>query len=73
MHAFCPAGGRNIRQRGVSQALLGFIAWYGANTAAAATSRAAAAQLLEQVRLGEATHREDLVVSRSIAGADRPQ
>ncbi|EGR8585076.1 cellulose biosynthesis protein BcsC [Salmonella enterica] len=62
MHAFLPAGGRNALpgKRGVSRALLGLsLGMVLTPLAGAATS--AQQQLLEQVRLGEATHREDLV------------
>ncbi len=47
--------------KGAFRALAGFIAWYGANTACRRSDLRAAQQLLEQVWLGEATHREDLV------------
>ncbi|ESG08692.1 cellulose synthase subunit BcsC [Salmonella enterica subsp. enterica serovar Pullorum str. 19945] len=62
MHAFLPAGGRNALpgKRGVSRALLG-LSLGMALTPLAGAATSAQQQLLEQVRLGEATHREDLV------------
>ncbi|ODL05117.1 cellulose biosynthesis protein BcsC [Salmonella enterica subsp. enterica serovar Kentucky] len=62
MHAFLPAGGRNALpgKRGVSRALLG-LSLGMAITPLAGAATSAQQQLLEQVRLGEATHREDLV------------
>lgn len=62
MHAFLPAGGRNALpgKRGVSRALLG-LSLGMALTPLAGAATSAQQQLLEKVRLGEATHREDLV------------
>lgn len=62
MHAFLLAGGRNALpgKRGVSRALLG-LSLGMALTPLAGAATSAQQQLLEQVRLGEATHREDLV------------
>ncbi|SUG53330.1 cellulose synthase subunit BcsC [Salmonella enterica subsp. diarizonae] len=62
MHAFLPAGGRNALpgKRGIYRALLG-LSLGMALTPLADAATSAQQQLLEQVRLGEAMHREDLV------------
>ncbi|MBP1523722.1 hypothetical protein IVZ55_17430 [Salmonella enterica subsp. enterica serovar Worthington] len=61
MHAFCRLAVETpYGKRGVSRALLG-LSLGMALTPLAGAATSAQQQLLEQVRLGEATHREDLV------------